>query len=47
MLPRTTDANSIKDPPRAVLARGSKVAGAERGTYGKLRLVTETVNGKG
>jgi hypothetical protein len=47
MLPMTTDGSSIKDPPRAVLARGSRVAGAERGTYGKLRLVTETVNGKG
>jgi len=47
MLPMTTDASPIKAPLIAVLTRGSKMAGAERGTCGKLRLETETVNGKG
>jgi hypothetical protein len=47
MFPMTTDATPIKAPPIAVLARGRKVAGAERDTHWKLRLITETVQGKG
>jgi hypothetical protein len=41
----TTDKSPIMVPPRALLARGSDVAGAEWGTYGTLGLITEAVQG--
>jgi hypothetical protein len=46
MLPMMTDASPIIAQPRALLARGSDVAGAEWDTYGTLGLITEFVRGK-